>query len=247
MKNNNKILVCCAVLEISYLALSFALAEIYGQWSFLGELSRTLLRVISIVFYSYFYQKYFLVEGQILNSKAILTPSFYATVFAFLMFAVFYTNAENETLWWQFVFVISGLAAGLREELFYRGIVQKTLQTKFDYKTALVIATLLFTLSHLQYIYHGQTYGLLLIAMAGVIFGSIFIYTGSVVVTAIVHGLYDALLSVNLTTVRISNGAAMPVLGLLMLAFLVLISKKLYSPQSVVNRGDTNSDNLSMS
>ena len=247
MKNNNKILVCCAVLEISYLALSFTLAEVYGQWSFLGELFRTLLRVISIVFYSYFYQKYFLVEGQTFNAKAILTPSFCATVSAFLVFAIFYTNAENETLWWQFVFVISGFAAGLREELFYRGIIQKTLQTKFDYKIGLVMATMLFTVSHLQYIYHGQTYGLILIAIAGIIFGSIFIYTGSVALTAVVHGVYDALLSVNLTTVRISNGAAMPILGLLMLAFLVLISKKLYVPQSVGNRDNTNSDNLSMS
>ncbi len=242
-----RIILYAAALEILYLTLSFALAQIYGQWSVTGEVIRTVLRVISIVFLGYFYQKYFYNEKRPFKAKELLTPQFNVAIILFLLFAVVYTNSENESLWWQFVFVISGITAGLREELFYRGIVQNILQRKYDYKTALLLATLLFTLSHVQYIYYGQIKGLILIAIAGVIFGAIFIYTGSIVVTATVHGLYDAVLSVNISSIKLSNGVALPVILLIMVVFLTLISKKIYPMRPAANNiDDSNPDNLSL-
>jgi membrane protease YdiL (CAAX protease family) len=236
-----------ALLEISYLLLSFALAEIYGQWSILGEVIRTGLRVISIAVYGYYYQQYLYNPSQVFKTKKVLKPPFIAALLLFFLFAIVYTNAENETLWWQFVFVISGIIAGLREELFYRGIVQQSLQLKYNHKTALSLATLLFALSHIQYIYYGQIKGLMLIAIAGIIFGSIFIYTGSIVFTAAIHGLYDAILSVNLSPFKLSNDSVLPILFLIMVAFLILISKKLVSaPQADNNLDDSNPDNLSL-
>jgi membrane protease YdiL (CAAX protease family) len=242
-----RIILFAAILEISYLLLSFALAQIYGQWSIIGEIIRMGLRIISIVVCGYYYQQFFYTAGQSFKTKAIFTPKFVAVILLFLLFAVVYTNAENETLWWQFVFVVSGITAGLREELFYRGIVQQSLQKKYDHKTALALATLLFTLSHIQYIYYGQIKGLMLIAMAGIIFGSLFIYTGSIVFTAAIHGLYDAILSVNITSLRLSNDLALPILFLIMIAFLLIISKKLVgTPQADNNLDDSNPDNLSL-
>jgi membrane protease YdiL (CAAX protease family) len=242
-----RIILFAAVLEISYLLLSFALAQIYGQWSVTGEVIRTVLRVISIVIYGYYYQQSFYKSGQSFKAKAVLKPPFIAAILLLMFFAVVYTNAENETLWWQFVFVVSGITAGLREELFYRGIVQKSLQLKYNHKTALLLATLLFTLSHIQYIYYGQIKGLMLIAIAGVIFGSIFIYSGSIMFTAAIHGLYDALLSVNLSPFRLNNGSVLPILFLIMVAFLILISKKLVgAPQADNNLDDSNPDNLGL-
>jgi membrane protease YdiL (CAAX protease family) len=241
-----KIILYVAILEISYLSLSFALAEIYGQWNIVGEVIRTGLRVISIIFYGYFYQKYFYNPSQIFKTKELLSPQFIAAILLFLLFAVVYTNAENETIFWQFIFVISGVTAGLREELFYRGIVQNFLERKYGYKIGLAVATLVFTLSHVQYIYYGQTGGLILITMAGIIFGSIFIYTKSIVFTAAVHGLYDALLSVNIVPFRLSNNVVVPILFLIMLAFLIIINKKLYSAQKTDNTDGGNQDNLSL-
>ena len=87
----------------------------------------------------------------------------------------------------------------------------------------------------------------MLIAMAGIIFGSIFIYTGSIVLTAAIHGLYDAILSVNLSPFKLSNDSVLPILFLIMVAFLILISKKLVSaPQADNNLDDSNPDNLSL-
>jgi membrane protease YdiL (CAAX protease family) len=241
-----KVILFTAILEISYLTLSFIIAQIYGQWSYEGEIIRTGLRVISVIFYSYYYQKYFYNTTHSFQAKKILTPQFIAAILLLILFAVIYTNAENETGMWQLVFAISGITAGLREELFYRGIVQYSLQMKYGYKIALLTATLLFTLSHVQYIYYGQIKGLMLITFAGVIFGSIFIYTGSLVFTAIIHGLYDAVLSIYMTPFRLSNGIQLPILFLIMLAFVVIINKKLYRTQQADNADDSNQDNLSL-
>jgi membrane protease YdiL (CAAX protease family) len=229
-----RIILYAAILETIYLTLSFILAQIYGQWSYESEILRTVLRVISIVFYSYYYQKYFFNEYQSFNTKEIITPHFIAALSLLFIFAIVYTNAENETVMWQVVFSFSGITAGLREELLYRGIIQNVLQRKYNHKIALFIATIIFVLSHTQYFYYGQLQGLLFIAFAGVIFGSIFIMTGSVALTAFIHGLYDAMLSVNIISFRISNGIALPILFLVMMAFL-MINKKLFRSQESNN------------
>lgn len=241
-----KIILFAALLEIIYLTLSFIIAQIYGQWSDEGEIVRTGLRAFSAVCYLYFYRKHWFGANQSFRTTKLFTPQFSAAIFLLLLFAVFYTNAEHETLRWQLVFAISGITAGLREELFYRGIVQNTLQTKYGYKIALLTASLLFTLSHVQYIYYGQFSGLILIAFAGIIFGSIFIYTGSVFFTAIIHGLYDAVLSVNIIPYRLSNASILPILFLITLVFLVMINAKLYMPRQSNNTGNTDPDNLSL-
>jgi membrane protease YdiL (CAAX protease family) len=242
-----KIILFAAILEIIYLSISFVLSEIYGQWSITGELIRTGIRIISILFLISCYQKYFSYSRQPIKNKALLAPPFIAANLLLMLFAVVYTNAENETLWWQFVFVISGITAGLREELFYRGIVQQSLQLKYGHKTALALASLLFTLSHIQYIYYGQITGLILVACAGIIFGSIYIYTGSIVFTAATHGLYDALLSINISPYKLNSGAALPLLCLITAMFLIVISKKLIkTPQPNTNIDDSNPDSLGL-
>ena len=214
------------MLEICYLSISFALGERYGQWSFDSEIIRTGIRLVPIFCYGYVYRR-FVCAGQTAKPQAKLTPPFSAAVLLLLLFAACYTNAGNEVLRWQVVFALSGLVAGLREELFYRGLVQHYFRTKYNDRLALVLASLTFTLSHVQYIVHGQWHGLLLIALAGVIFGSVFIFTRSIVLTSVVHGLYDAILSVDISPTRLSHATALAVLSLLTLLFLRLIAKDL--------------------
>lgn len=223
-----KALLHVTILEATYLTLSLIIAQLYGQWSYEGEIIRTGLRVIPIVFYGYYYQKYFYNENNLFKTKKYLTPQFVAAIALFMLFGIVYSNAENETVLWQFVFAISGIAAGLREELFYRGILQNTLQIKYDEKVALSFATLIFVFSHVQYIYCGQVTGLLFITFAGVIFGCVFMYTGNIVFTAIIHSLYDALLSVSLIPYRLDNGIALLILCLIMFVFLMIAHNNKY-------------------
>ena len=241
-----KILLISVFLEIVYLIFSFVLAELFGQWSAIGEIIRMALRVVSITFFAYYYQSYFDDENKPFRAKKILTPHFIAALSLFFFFAIAYTNAAKATLFWQIIFGISGMTAGWREELFYRGIVQNTLQKKFSHQIALLIATLLFTLSHVQYIVYGHPRELLLIAFAGTIFGAIFIHTGSVVFTAIVHGLYDSILCLNLAPFRLDNAIATPILFFVMLAFLLIIVKRPAATQQKIRAGDGDQDHFSL-
>jgi membrane protease YdiL (CAAX protease family) len=225
-----KALLFASLLEILYLGLSFALAQKYGQWSYEGELLRTALRVISILFFVYLYKKYFCAASLNFRPKEKLTPQFIVSIVLLILFAILYTNAEHETLTWQLVFALSGVTAGFREELFYRGIVQNSLQKKYHCWTALLLTSALFTLSHTQYIYHGQMMAIMLITLAGIIFGSIFIYTKSIAFVGMIHGLYDALLSLNISPVRLNNKAGLPILLLITLLFLIIVSKKMVAP-----------------
>jgi membrane protease YdiL (CAAX protease family) len=245
MNNKFNILFYCAAVEICYLSISFALGEWFGQWSYVGEAIRTGLRLVVIVFYGHCYRRYFFDGQQPKHSKNYFAPSFIAAVFLLFLFAAHYTNAENETLLWQLVFAVSGIFAGIREELFYRGFVQQHFQVKYGNKSALLMASAAFTLSHVQYIYHSQLSGLLFIALAGIIFGSIFIYTRNIVVTAIIHGLYDAILSINISLLRLNVNSALAVLSLIMLMFLVLIYKEL-NAKIEFDFGGNNQDNLNI-
>ncbi len=244
MTLNFKTLLLCAALEACYLGLSFALGEIYGQWSYAGEIIRTGLRLVPIFCYCYVY-RHTVYSGQMAKPQAKLTPPFITLVLLLLLFVACYSNAGNETLGWQLVFALSGLVAGLREELFYRGLLQHYFNTKYTAKLALVLASSIFTLSHVQYIVYGQWHGLLLIALAGVIFGSIFIFTRSILLTSVVHGLYDAILSIDISPLRLGNNAALAILSLIMLMFLLLIYKH-RNAKKALEFGDSNSDNLSM-
>lgn len=221
----NRPLLFASLSEVLYLSLSFVVVQIYGQWSINGELLRTLLKIVSLLYFGYCYKKYFYDARQPINIRKTFTLPFISAVQLLIVFALVYSSALNETVTWQIVFFFSGLIAGFREELFYRGIIQKTLQSRFDYKIALAIGTLVFTLAHLQYLYTGQFRAILLIFSAGLIFGSIFIHTGSVVSTALVHGLYDATLSLNVMPFRLTYQTALPVMLTIVMLFLLIINK----------------------
>lgn len=215
------------LLELLYLGASFQLAESYGQWSYQGEILRTLLRIISLGLAYWIYRNYCLTVNIAISPKGIIARPVMVSIALLLLFAVVYTNAENEPLIWQLTFAASGIIAGFREEIIYRGMLQNSLQNKYHSLTALLLATTVFTLSHIQYIYYQQTFAMLMTAVSGIIFGCIFIYSGKVLLTGLIHGLYDGLLSINIAPIRLDNTAGLPVLLLIMLLFLILTSKKI--------------------
>lgn len=217
-----------ALIEIVYLATSFYLAMVYGQWSYQGEILRSGLRIVSIIILILVYRRYFLTaRANEFSAAPLKEPAFIMAVFALLTFAVSFTNAGHESGTWQAAFFVSGLLAGIREELFYRGVVQSWLQRKYPYRKALLFSTLIFTGAHIQYFYYQQYFPILLIFLAGIIFGCVFIYTGNVWMTVAVHAMYDAILSVSLLPVRLTNLAGFMVLLTLAGAFLFLIKPQL--------------------
>lgn len=219
------------LLEVTYLGGSFALALHYGQWSFEGEEFRLLARLIALFLFVYFYRKYFYQVGQKYHQKQLTAPLFTMLVIAFFGYAIVFNIVDNENAEWQGLFAISGLVAGFREELLYRGMIQQTLQKCYKPLIALLLAAIVFMLSHIQYIYYEQFNGLLLIFCSGIIFGCVFLYTNNVLITALVHGVYDALLSVKLLPSFLPNALQFPLLLAIMLSFLVLSRSVLTNPK----------------
>ena len=168
-------------------------------------------------------------------SKAGLLNSPFLVAASFLLgFAIIDSNGINESAGWQLIFFISGIIAGFREELLYRGIIQKTLQNRCGYQKALLMTSFLFAISHIQYIYFDQINGLLLITCAGFIFGCVYIYSQSIIVTAVTHGLYDALLSVSFISYKLSANLELPLFVVITLLFINLIRKPLAGLQNNV-------------
>lgn len=89
---------------------------------------------------------------------------------------------------WQ-LFVIS-LAAGIGEEVLFRGLIQaglmELLPTSFAVVGSLLIASVLFGLCH----YLSHTY-FILATLAGVYFGLVMLITGSILPAILAHALYD--------------------------------------------------------
>lgn len=215
------------LIEISYLAFSFAIAMAYGQWSEEGEIIRTIARSICLLMYGLFYLKFFHYPETGGTQAGLFRPSFLVAVGCLLLFAVMDSNGMNESAGWQKMFAVSGIIAGFREELLYRGMVQNILQNRYGYRFGLIAASLLFALSHIQYIYYGQLNGLLLIACAGIIFGCVYIYSRSILVTALIHGLYDAMISVDFIAYKLGARLELPLFIGITLFFISLVRKQL--------------------
>jgi membrane protease YdiL (CAAX protease family) len=223
--------VALSIVEVIYLTFSFAIAITYGQWSDEGETLRALARVVCLAIYSWFYIKFFRNPETSRSKVSLFRPAFLLSISLLMGFAIIDSNGINESIEWQRLFFISGIMAGFREELLYRGVVQNTLQKRYGYPIGLSISTMLFTMSHIQYMYYGQLNGLVLIACAGVIFGCVYIYTQSVFLTGFTHGLYDALLSVDFIAYKISFEVELPTLMVITLIHLVLVLKQLTGRQ----------------
>lgn len=93
---------------------------------------------------------------------------------------------------------LSVLITGPAEEFLYRGVVQTRLREAFDARLAVVLAALVFSLVHVPA--YGLTSGLDsslattlgILLVLGVVLGAAYEYTDNLVVPALAHGIYNA-------------------------------------------------------
>jgi membrane protease YdiL (CAAX protease family) len=90
---------------------------------------------------------------------------------------------------------VSILLVGPAEELAFRNVIQKRLGESFSTRTAVVIASILFTLLHFSAFLGGGLLGGVGIALtvlgSAVILGGTYEYTGNIVVAMVAHGTFD--------------------------------------------------------
>jgi hypothetical protein len=93
---------------------------------------------------------------------------------------------------WLLVFLLAFWIAPA-EELFWRGVLQRYLQQRLPRLWGLVLATALYALVH---IWSGNLPLVAAAAIAGCVWGSLFLWTGSLVPGILSHALWDVLMFV---------------------------------------------------
>jgi hypothetical protein len=92
------------------------------------------------------------------------------------------------------------LIVGPGEELLFRGVIQTTLTEKFSVPAAIVLASLAFAPAHIvAYLGTGQSAAAVALSISvlflpSLVFGAVYEYTDNLVVPALAHGLYNAIL-----------------------------------------------------
>lgn len=97
--------------------------------------------------------------------------------------------------------VVTVLLVGLFEELLFRGVLFHGLEAKTNAVTALVVSSLIFGLMHYVNWIGGQSFGdttiqVIHAAAGGFLYGAIMLMTGSIWPGILLHGTWDAIVSV---------------------------------------------------
>ena len=92
------------------------------------------------------------------------------------------------------LFGIGSIAVALKEEFLFRGVVQNLLQSKFGFAKAVLLTTFAFTAWHFGAV-ESTRWQFVLIFMASIAIGVIYVRTGSIWVAVVLHAVFDALLA----------------------------------------------------
>ncbi len=118
----------------------------------------------------------------------------------------------------EFILAVTAIPVGFAEELFARGIVQTLCVARWGAWRGVAISTGVFTAYHLGVAPGGEfILNYVSIALGGLLFGLIYLKSGSLLAVIILHDLYDALISLP----RVF-GAASEDLGIILEAIAVL-------------------------
>ena len=82
--------------------------------------------------------------------------------------------------------IMLGAAAGIGEEMLFRGVMQGELSTKFGDNIALILSSIVFGLGHAV-----TPFYTLLATLASLFFGSLYINYDNLAIPIVCHGLYD--------------------------------------------------------
>lgn len=93
------------------------------------------------------------------------------------------------------IFAATSFAVGFREEIVYRGILQRVLTKRFGLVASLIISNLLFAIYHYGAIPLTAP-NLFEFFVAGLFLGVLFHLSGSIVLVSLLHSAYDALYAV---------------------------------------------------
>jgi len=216
--NTRKTWIILIATEAMYIITSTALSIILKDSPFYSELYKTILRIASLVIYSIIFRKSFIIEN---NIKRKFNNYYFiviiASIFLFSFPFLFGKSGFTENL--RILWLLSSFIVGFREEIFYRGIVQTSLNKKYTILVSLIITSIVFLLYHVYVFIYGSWIDFAEIFIWSLVIGLIYIKIQSIIIVSLIHGLYDA---TPFITPVLLKGVDYKV-GILLLVFALLI------------------------
>jgi membrane protease YdiL (CAAX protease family) len=155
-----------------------------------AELYVTVCRVLTLPIYWALFSE--VVRSRAPDWGRLRQPLFRLGLAMFLMTPVLVDDQTLPSVSAKLVFVLTSPVVGLREELVYRGIVQRSLERPVGPIGAIVVSSLLFGVYHLGAVPFVPLY-FVIVFLAGNVLGVMYRGSGSLWLVIGVHALYDAL------------------------------------------------------
>jgi len=143
---------------------------------------------------------YFLMFRNLITSrtpgkvKLVMPVLLAASVVCFLSVPILIGAVNNSNRITEIVFGFTSIAVALREELFYRAVIQRLFESHLGWAAAIVVSNILFVLYH----YGAQPFRqdvILDMFLGGCFLGLIYKGTGSLAIAVGIHAGYDAIWS----------------------------------------------------
>lgn len=164
----------------------------YYPWSSMeAELIRTVLRIGTALVYWRLYKTLILSRQPDLS---VLVQPQLAIGILLLAMAVFLTGNYHLPTQLALLFALTSIPVAIKEEIVFRGIVQNLLTKKYGIVIGVILASAVFLVAHIGVIPTSLS-SFSSIFIYGLLFGFIYIRSGSILVVIIVHAAYDAIWS----------------------------------------------------
>lgn len=179
-----------AEIEIAYAVITRALFPQYLDFIYL-ELAVSAFRVATIVAYLGLFRD--VIQSRVKNTPTLRHPFLVAGVAIALVIPFLFRGCSLDgRLITAIVFALTSIVVGLREEILYRAVFLNLLQPRIGIVGSLLFSTVVFVLYH----YGAQPFTALWLtecACMSLLFGLIYIRSGSLLTVTAIHSIYDGI------------------------------------------------------
>jgi len=182
-----RLIIAFLVSEIAYVASARLLVRNFDGPLIHLELWWTLLRFVSAIVLAFL----FLRPGDAHPTKPARIPARGAIALGMLLAPLLVGNAGLQGME-RFLFAATSLVVGLREELAYRGILQRFLTPRLGLAASLSVSNLAFVAYHWG-VHPFTPHYVLQVFLCGMILGVVYHLSGSIALVIGLHAAYDAI------------------------------------------------------
>jgi membrane protease YdiL (CAAX protease family) len=180
-------LAAATIIEITYAVFTRTWLRAHSTGIAL-EIHISLLRCVSAVVYWFLFRD--VISSRRLRRDHLTQPLMWLGIITVMVVPILFGNLQPDRAT-EVVFALTSLIVGVREEFFYRGILQNIFTPRWGVVGAVMISNLLFTVYH----FGAQPFflhGIIEYFSMGCVMGFTYFITGSLWLPIALHSVYDA-------------------------------------------------------